>query len=285
MRSSAVRPSSFSRLYCCAGRELVVEHHGVGVDREADLAQLLGLALADVPRVVGRVAALHQPADHVGAGGVDEQRELVEAGLGVVVGVAGQGDADEHDLLPLGALDERRAECLVVRSVHAGLRSSLHGIRPSTTIVTVAMYCAGPTRVTRPGDGWSQTYLGISAVHVHDDFRRRRRRRGPTGAAAHALAHAPVPQASVMPAPRSWTRMRDGVRLGPGSTISRFTYGHHRHRAPSRSTAATSSTPTTLCGLPRLRWRDRAHRIGSRRVPSRPGSAMAPTSPMSTAGR
>ena len=88
-------------------RQLVVEHDGVGVDGEADLAQLLGLALADEPRVVRRVAPLDQAADLVGAGGVDEQRELVEAGLGVVVGRARERDADEHDPLPIAALDER----------------------------------------------------------------------------------------------------------------------------------------------------------------------------------
>jgi hypothetical protein len=55
-------------------RQLVVEHHGVGVDREAQLAQLLDLALADEPGVVGCVATLHQAAGFVGAGGVDEQR-------------------------------------------------------------------------------------------------------------------------------------------------------------------------------------------------------------------
>ena len=45
------------------GRQLVVEHDGVGIDAEADLAQLLGLALADEPRVVrrGRVAARGAP--------------------------------------------------------------------------------------------------------------------------------------------------------------------------------------------------------------------------------
>ena len=71
--------------------ELVVEHDGVGVDRQAHVAQLLDLALADEPRVVGRVAPLHQPTDVVGAGGVDQQRQLVEAGLGVVVGGARAG--------------------------------------------------------------------------------------------------------------------------------------------------------------------------------------------------
>ena len=38
--------------------QLVVEHDGVGVDGEAQLAQFLGLALADEPRAIGDVAAL-----------------------------------------------------------------------------------------------------------------------------------------------------------------------------------------------------------------------------------
>ena len=38
-------------------------------------------------------------------------------------------------------------------------------------------------------------------------------------------AHAPVPQARVIPAPRSWTRMVMALVPGPGSTISRFTCG------------------------------------------------------------
>ena len=96
-------------------RQLVVEHDGVGVDGEADLLELLGLALADVPRVIGRVAALHEAADLVGTGGVDEQRELVEAGLDVGLVVTGERDPDEHDPLPDRAVDERAAEGFVVR--------------------------------------------------------------------------------------------------------------------------------------------------------------------------
>ena len=53
--------------------QLVVEHHGVGVDGQAHVAQLLHLALADVPGVIGRVATLHHAAGFVGAGRVDEQ--------------------------------------------------------------------------------------------------------------------------------------------------------------------------------------------------------------------
>ena len=41
VRSMAVRPRIFSRLRCWAGRQLVVEHDGVGVDRLGQLVQLL----------------------------------------------------------------------------------------------------------------------------------------------------------------------------------------------------------------------------------------------------
>ena len=48
----------------------------------------------------------------------------------------------------------------------------------------------------------------------------------PHARAANAAAQAPVPQASVMPAPRSCTRIVIAVASGPGSTISRFTCGN-----------------------------------------------------------
>ena len=66
--------------------QLVVEHHGVAVGLEGHLVQLLGLALAHVGGRIGGATALHDPADLVGAGGVDQQRQLVEAGLGVLGG-------------------------------------------------------------------------------------------------------------------------------------------------------------------------------------------------------
>ena len=53
--------------------ELVVEDDGVAVDRLRRVAQLLGLALADVGGRVGRLAALHDAVDHVGAGRVDQR--------------------------------------------------------------------------------------------------------------------------------------------------------------------------------------------------------------------
>ena len=100
--------------------QLVVEHHGVGVDGEAELMQLLGLALADVPGVVGRIAPLHHAADLVGAGGVDQQRELVEAGLDGLLVVLRSGHGDQHDAFTDRAVDERRRERLVVRRGHDG---------------------------------------------------------------------------------------------------------------------------------------------------------------------
>ena len=93
-------PEQLLEVVLLRGRELVVEHDGVAVDLEATLAQLLGLALADVVRGVGRVAALHDAADDVGAGGVDELRQLVERRVDVVGRAVAPGDADEDDLLP-----------------------------------------------------------------------------------------------------------------------------------------------------------------------------------------
>ena len=90
--------------------ELVVEHHRVAVGLQRDLAELLGLALADVGGRVGRGAALHEARDLVGAGCVDELRELVEPGFGVLGGVRGEGDAHQDDLLPEGALDQRHSD-------------------------------------------------------------------------------------------------------------------------------------------------------------------------------
>ena len=100
------------------GRQLVVEHDRVGVDTDADLAQLLGLALADEPRVIGRVATLHEAGDFVGARGVDEQRQLVEARLGLFVRRTGERDPDDHDAFPDRAVDEGAAEGFVVRGAH-----------------------------------------------------------------------------------------------------------------------------------------------------------------------
>ena len=123
VRSIAVRPEQLLEVELLGGRQVVVEHDRVGVDRQAQLAQLVDLALADVPRVVGRVAPLHEATDDVGAGGVDEQLELVEAGVGVVFVDTGQGDADQHDLLPDRPVDQREAKRFLIRGGSTELRA------------------------------------------------------------------------------------------------------------------------------------------------------------------
>ena len=87
--------------------QLVVEHHGVGVELLAHLQDLVDLALADVGGRIRRAAALDQPSHLVGPGGVDELGQLVQAGVGAGRVGPSQGDAHQHDLLPEGPLDER----------------------------------------------------------------------------------------------------------------------------------------------------------------------------------
>ena len=88
-------------------RQLLVEDDRVGVDLVRDLPQLLGLALAYERGCVGALPPLEDALDLVGAGGVDQGRQLVERRLGVVEGVGGHGHADEDDALPSAPLDER----------------------------------------------------------------------------------------------------------------------------------------------------------------------------------
>ena len=80
-------------------REVVLEDDGVGVDREADLAQFLHLARPEERGGIGRVTTLDYARDDVGARGVDQERQLVELVVEFVLGDARELDADEHDLL------------------------------------------------------------------------------------------------------------------------------------------------------------------------------------------
>ena len=104
------------------GRELVVEHDEVDVERLGELLQLLGLARADVGGGVGRVAPLQHELDGVGAGGVDEQRELVERrlrGLGVA-----RADARAHEQRALPQDVEVGFGCSEAPATHASSPSS-----------------------------------------------------------------------------------------------------------------------------------------------------------------
>ena len=95
----------------------------------------------------------------VGAGGVDQRGELVEAGVGVVVGDVGERDADEHDALPDGAVDERGAERFGVR----GVASLVHVHDGAGTLAssTVATNVVGPVRVIRRGSSPSNATIAL----------------------------------------------------------------------------------------------------------------------------
>ncbi len=150
--------------------EFVVEHHGVGVDGEAQLLQLLGLALPEVPGVIGRIASLYEPCDLVGAGGVDEQRQLVEARVDRLVVVAGQCDRDQHDLLPDRSVDEGAGERFVVRVVRFVHRSS---------VSIEATNVAGPVRIARDGSSSVSATVAVPPSMWTIDFRLDRRHEAP----------------------------------------------------------------------------------------------------------
>src|SRR6478672_2451679 len=81
-----------------AGGELPVADHGVGAGGLDDLADRLDLAAADEGRRVGRLAALEDRLEHLGAGGLGERGELGHRVLGVGHGAAGP-HTDQHDPL------------------------------------------------------------------------------------------------------------------------------------------------------------------------------------------
>ena len=132
----------------------------------------------------------------------------------------------------------------------------------------------------RPGA--VEAHLGITAVHVHGDFAGRRRRDQSPGARRPTPPRtAPVPHASVMPAPRSCTRMVMASRSGPGSMISRLTSGTRRAERLRGRRRRRRRRPRRRAGC-RAEVGDRAHRVDAERRPSRPAGRWSVTAPMST---
>ena len=99
-------PEDLLQVALLGRREVVFEDHGVGVERETDLAKFLYLARAEERRGIGRVATLDDARDDVGAGRVDQQRQFVELVVEFVLGDTRELHADEHDLLAKRAIDE-----------------------------------------------------------------------------------------------------------------------------------------------------------------------------------
>ena len=81
-----------------ARRELGVADDGVGALGDDDVAQLDGLALAEVGGGVGVRPALDDTGEHLGPGGLGERGELAHRVLGVVGGALAP-DGGEHDPL------------------------------------------------------------------------------------------------------------------------------------------------------------------------------------------
>ena len=86
--------------------EIVVEDHEVGIAIAGQFGQLLELALADERGGMDRAAALHQRAEHPRAGGVGQERQLLERAreaAPVAAGVSHQqralGTRRVHDLV------------------------------------------------------------------------------------------------------------------------------------------------------------------------------------------
>ena len=94
---------------------------------------------------------LHHPTDHVGAGGVDQQLQLVERRVHRLVVVGREADPDQDDALPEGALDEGRglaAELTEAAAVALG-RSGWSPLRRGRSPpVGAAVVCSG--RLTGP---------------------------------------------------------------------------------------------------------------------------------------
>ena len=98
MRSMTLTLTTSSRARRWLGRELGVADDGVGALGDDDVAQLDGLALAEVGGGVGVRPALQHAVEHLGAGGLGERGELAHRVLGVVGGALAP-DGGEHDPL------------------------------------------------------------------------------------------------------------------------------------------------------------------------------------------
>jgi hypothetical protein len=98
-------PQDLLQVAALGRRQLVVEDHGVGVDDVGDVAQLLGLALADEGGRIGLVPALEDALGLIGAGGVGQGGQLLQRRLGLVDTHRRDGHPDQHHRLPAVPLD------------------------------------------------------------------------------------------------------------------------------------------------------------------------------------
>ena len=164
--------------------------------------------------------------DRVGAGGVDQQRQLVERGLECVL-VVGRDHADQDDPLPEGAVDERRRTRRTPERAAVGVGVGHVGIEFLGSVIVVAvtdiltsmsaMWTASPMSAIGLPTSTTTFPPGISTWTL-SPTRPQRRARAPATAA-------PDPHASVTPAPRSQDET-DRVRSGDDHEVHVDSAGH-----------------------------------------------------------
>src|SRR5207248_3151403 len=221
------------------GRQLVVEHHHVDVERVGESAQLVGLAGADVRGGVRGRAPLKHRLDRSSAGGVGQQPELGEARFRLVQRVRARSGADEKRAL----LDDTEVD------LGGGEAAALASFAIAhATLTSVSKTCVtGPC--SRIVSARSTSCVPPRTCTITCSPTRPRRW------ATAADAHTPVPHESVSPTPRSHTRMFSSsgpvtamnstfVRRGKRASVSRC--------GPCWTTRVVSgsSTSSTKCGLP-----------------------------------
>ena len=143
--------------------ELLVEDHGVGVDRTDRLGQLVHLAPPDEGGRVGSVAPLDDPGDHVGPGRVDQQGQLVE------VRPPPPRDRCPGSTTPTSTIRSRNARSMRVPG-NDTRHASVPARRAHRSTTTSATRRTGPAEA-RPGlrPSCAEPHLERAARVVHPD--------------------------------------------------------------------------------------------------------------------
>ena len=100
-------PEQLLQVAMLRGRQLVVEDDGVRVEAAAQLGDLLGFAAPDEGGRVGGITTLHDAADDIGTGAVDQLGQFVQLLRDHLRGEPGEHHTHQDDALPKRSLDER----------------------------------------------------------------------------------------------------------------------------------------------------------------------------------
>ena len=137
--------------------EFVVEHDGVGVVVLGDVADLGGLAAAHVGGDVGGIPTLKHPGHRIGTSRVNQAGQFVHRGVDLLLVVAAERHAGQHDALPEGPVDEaptlaaELSEGATVRRFVRSLLVGLEGLLDQTVVPVVTHVRPRGRRCGRPG--------------------------------------------------------------------------------------------------------------------------------------